>query len=208
MIGRKQQGKRKEIPPAPLADIPLDVLEDNDLQKWRGGLPKTMKATAKRRIANDLKAALNGAFEKNRKRLDPGLPNVIKIGLKAKESDDSGEFEPHARDNQILKDEQVTRLIRAASEIDAEQGWDGDLYRMTVALAATGARFSQVARMRVGDCQMSKKRLLVPKAGRVRAKVLATPPYKWTRMVLLCCGTPLLVAPITKCSWSAGATGK
>jgi hypothetical protein len=71
VIGRKQQGKRKEILPAALADIPLDVLEDNDLQKWRAGLPKTMKATAKRRIANDLKAALNGAFEKNRKRLDP-----------------------------------------------------------------------------------------------------------------------------------------
>ncbi|MGA9894411.1 MAG: tyrosine-type recombinase/integrase [Xanthobacteraceae bacterium] len=170
VVGRKQQGKRKEIPPAPLADIQLDVLEDNDLQKWRAGLPKTMKATAKRRIANDLKAALNAAFEKNRKRLDPGLPNVIKLGLKAKESDDGGDFEPHARDNQILKDEQVTRLIRAAGEIDAEQGWNGDLYRMTVALAATGARFSQIARMRVGDCQMAKKRLLVPQSRKGKSK--------------------------------------
>jgi integrase len=41
---------------------------------------------------------------------------------------------------------------------------------MTVALAATGARFSQVARMRVGDCQTAKKRLLVPQSRKGKSK--------------------------------------
>lgn len=170
VIGRDRHGKRKEIPAVALADLALDVLEENDLQKWRAGLPKSMRETAKRRIANDLKAALNAAFEMNRKRLDPALPSIIKLGLKTKEADEAGEFEPHARDNQILRDDQITRLIRAAREVDAEQGWDGDLYRMTVALAATGARFSQLARMRVGDCQIANKRLLVPHSRKGKTK--------------------------------------
>jgi integrase len=36
------------------------------------------------------------------------------------------------------------------------------LYRLVVVLAATGARFSQVVRMRVGDMQLARSRLMVP----------------------------------------------
>jgi hypothetical protein len=36
------------------------------------------------------------------------------------------------------------------------------LYRITLVLAATGARFSQVARLRVSDCQLDAGRLMVP----------------------------------------------
>ena len=37
---------------------------------------------------------------------------------------------PSARDNQILTDAQIGKLIRAARDIDAAQKWDGDLYRL------------------------------------------------------------------------------
>ena len=77
------------------------------------------------------------------------LPAIIKHGLKAMNGHGE-EAAPSARDNQILTDAQIGKLIRAARDIDAAQKWDGDLYRLVVVLAATGARFSQVARMRVG----------------------------------------------------------
>ncbi len=86
---------------------------------------------------------------------------VVKHGLKAIAVDDDNDL-PVARENQILTDKQVAHLLRAAQEIDAEEHWDGDLFRILVVLAATGARFSQVARMRVSDLQRAQSRLLVP----------------------------------------------
>ena len=59
-------------------------------------------------------------------------------------------------------DAQVSRLIRAARETDTEQEWNGDLYRLVIVLAATGARFSQIARMKVSDVQRAQGRLMVP----------------------------------------------
>ena len=67
-----------------------------------------------------------------------------------------------ARDNQILTDAQVSNLLRAAREIDGEQGFEGDLHRLVECLAATGARFAQARRMRVGDVQVKEHRLMVP----------------------------------------------
>lgn len=69
---------------------------------------------------------------------------------------------PVARDSQILADAEIARLLSAARTVDAEQGWGGDLFRLVVTLAATGARFSQVARLRVRDCQIRERRLMVP----------------------------------------------
>jgi integrase len=53
-------------------------------------------------------------------------------------------------------------LISAAWQIDDENGWEGDLARLIVVLAATGARFSQVIRMTVADVQTAQKRLMIP----------------------------------------------
>jgi integrase len=61
-----------------------------------------------------------------------------------------------------LPDADVRRIISAAWEVDAEGGWGGDLGRIVLALAATGARFSQVARMTVADVQAAQNRLMVP----------------------------------------------
>ncbi|MGY3342515.1 tyrosine-type recombinase/integrase [Bradyrhizobium sp. USDA 4470] len=67
-----------------------------------------------------------------------------------------------ARDNQVLTDEQIGAILKAAREIDEEQGFDLDLYLVVVCLAATGARYAQVRRMRVRDVQVAERRLMVP----------------------------------------------
>lgn len=83
-------------------------------------------------------------------------------------TNDHDDEAPPARDNQILTDAQVGKVIRASREVDQDEEWDGDLFRLVVVLAATGARFSQAARLRVGDCQPT--RLLVPKSRKGRGK--------------------------------------
>lgn len=160
LLGQPKRGKQTAIHPAPIATISLATLKERDLSKWRDGLPDDMKTTTRQRLTNDLRAALNKAFKGNRDRLPPSLPVTIKHGLQATICDE--EAEPVARDNQILTDGQVARLLRAAREIDAEGKWEGDLFRLVLTLAATGARFSQLARMKVGDCQLKEGRLMVP----------------------------------------------
>jgi integrase len=160
VTGQARRGGRKEVPAALLADVALHEMSERDLLIWRDGLPKTLMEATKRRLINDLKAALNAAFAASRSRLPTTLPATIKHGLKVLDyGDDAG---PVARDNQILSDGQVSRLLEAVRKIDAEQGWEGDLFRLVVVLAATGARFSQIARLRVGDVQRETSRIAVP----------------------------------------------
>src|SRR5690606_34780794 len=65
---------------------------------------------------------------------------------------------PAARDNQVLSDAQIRTVLAKAEEMDP----DGDHFLLTLLLAATGARFSQVARIRVADVQVAHRRVLVP----------------------------------------------
>lgn len=169
LLGQPARGKQDVVPAAPLASVAIHLLREVDLLAWHAGLPEALKETAKQRLINDLKAALNRAFAANRKRLDPALPSIIKYGLKAQPADDDENI-PLARENQILSDPQVSGLLRAARTIDASDGWEGDLFRLVVVLAATGARFSQVARMRVGDYQRAAARLLVPASRKGKGK--------------------------------------
>ncbi|TPL86804.1 integrase [Mesorhizobium sp. B2-3-14] len=163
VLGQDKRGKQAAIPASPLAGVALHALKDRDLTSWRDGLPADMKATTVRRLANDLRAALNAAYVANRARLPATVPGTIKHSLAAP----SGHDEPDgddagARESQILSDADVTRLLRAAREIDRTEGWEGDLFRLIVLLAATGARFSQVVRMKVGDVQRAYGRVMVP----------------------------------------------
>jgi hypothetical protein len=96
-----------------------------------------LKGSSKRRLINDLKAALNAAYLDNRTSLSNDFPAIIQLGLKAIFAGDPDE--QVARVNQVLDDEQVRSLVRMAAEIDA----DGDLGRLVLALAATGAPFSR-----------------------------------------------------------------
>jgi integrase len=108
--------------------------------------------------------ALNAAWPRlsaDRKQLNPTFLAIVKAGFKGERIDDDDDASV-ARDNQILRDEEVGGILQAKYEVDQEQGFDGDLYRIVVCLAATGARYAQVRRMRVGDVQGSARRLMVP----------------------------------------------
>jgi integrase len=125
-------------------------------------------------LASDLKAALNAIAVSERERLPPTLAVTIKFGLKL-EGEDS-QRAPIARENQILGDGQITTLLTTIRDFDDEEGWDGDLYRLFIVLAATGARFSQIARVTVGDVQRDKRRILVPTSRKGQgAKIAHTP---------------------------------
>jgi integrase len=164
VLGQGQRGRQEAIDAAPLALCHLHALTEDDLLKWREELPAELKGTTKQRLTNDLKAALNGAWPRlssEQKKLNPTFLSIVKDGFKAQRIDDDDEASV-ARDNQILTDAQIGTLLRAAREIDAEQGYEGDLYRLAVFLAATGARFAQARRMRVSDAQRKERRLMVP----------------------------------------------
>jgi integrase len=93
--------------------------------------------------------------------LNPIFRTTVAEALKLERDFDDGEMEI-ARDNQILTDGQIGVLIRSSGEIDTAEEWDGDWHRIVVSLAATGSRYSQITRMRVGDAQLPERRLMVP----------------------------------------------
>jgi integrase len=164
VLGQERRGNQEAAEAAPLASVHLHALKEGDLITWREGLPEDLKVTTKQRFVNDLKAALNAAWPRlseDRKALNPMFLAIVKAGFKAERIDDD-DVASVARDNQILKDEEVGAILQAACEVDQKQGFDGDLYRIVVCLAATGARYAQVRRMRVGDVQVSARRLMVP----------------------------------------------
>lgn len=163
VIGYPSRGRRAEISASPLAEVPLHLLNETDLIDWRRSLSSALKGTTKQRLINDLKAALNAAYLESRTRLPINLPLMIKHGLAPDVYDVSDDrAESVARENQILSDAEVTRLIRAAKQVDADHGWEGDLFRLVVLLAATGARFSQIVRLKVADVQAPSARILMP----------------------------------------------
>ncbi|WP_210272657.1 integrase [Chthonobacter rhizosphaerae] len=157
----------------PLATTPLHSLAEPDLVVWLAGLAETLAPASVRRLVNDLKAAINLAARMHRARLPASLPVIVRNGLTTPEAH-GGE----AR-RQILSDADVRRIVLAAQEFDATAGWDGDLARLVLVLAATGARFSQVARITVADVQLAEGRLMIPtsrkgrgtKGGRVGVRV-------------------------------------
>lgn len=141
----------------PLGDMALHVVTEMDLENWRESVSRSVASATVQRLVNDLKAALNAAATRHRAKLPAEFAGMIKAGLKASEA-----TAPKARDDQALSDAEVRRILDMAQAVDTDDGWDGDLFRMVVVLAATGARFSQIARMNVGDVQASKGRLMVP----------------------------------------------
>jgi integrase len=185
VIGREQRKNRKTIAPATLADKLLEELSKDDLRKWRASLPQTLSATAQRRTISDLKAALAAAYaEDDNRRLKPTFPDIVKQGLKVTGNGHDDESATEVRENQILSEAQRDRLLRAVKDFDAEQEWDGDLYRLVVVLAATGTRFGQVARMRVGDVQRKAGRLMVPTSRKGKGQKIAATPVPVGKDVL------------------------
>lgn len=163
---------RHVLSDARFADIELHALTEAHLKGWRARIDPELKGSTRQRLVNDLKAALNAAYQDHRSSLPPDLTATIKHGLKA--VSDAAAAEPVARDNQILQDAEVRRIIETAVAMDA----DGDLARLIIVLAATGARFSQVARMQVRDVQVSQFRLLVPTSRKGKARTAGHTPIQ------------------------------
>lgn len=152
--------RKPAIAAAPLVGVGLHELKDRDLKTWLADLPGDTKQSSVERLASDLKAALNTAYDLHHEKLPPGLPTIISRGLAVKvEASEDLEI---ARDNQILSDSQVSALLAAVRAVDDIKGWEGDLYRLMFVMAETGMRFSQIARMRVRDVQRENGRVLVP----------------------------------------------
>jgi integrase len=145
-----------------LPQVRLAALTEADLTAWQVRLVRK-KPSSMQRIINDLKAALNAAFIANRRVLPPDLPVTIKYGLSLGATE---MLISNARENQILSDDQVRGVVAAAIAIDEDFG------RLVVLLAATGARFSQIARMSVADVQAEQMRLMIPQSFKGRKRVL------------------------------------
>lgn len=146
-----------------LPQLKMADLTERDLRNWQRRL-EDLRSTTKRRLINDLKAALNAAYVDNRLALPSDLETTIKIGLKPVFNEDP--TEPIARVNQVLTDDEIRKIVRKSAELDA----DGDFARLVLVLAATGARFSQVRRILVQDVQAEHGRLLLPRSHKGRGK--------------------------------------
>lgn len=145
-----------------IAAVRMADLTESDLRAWQLRI-RRMPLASRMRIANDFKAGLNAAFEIHRRALPADLPTVIRFGLRL---DSPDTLVAVARDNQILNDEQVRKVVAAAIALDEDFG------RLVVLLAATGARFSQLARMTVGDVQPEALRVMVPQSYKGKKRVL------------------------------------
>jgi integrase len=136
-----------------LARLPLAKLAEADLKAWQ--LRVSRNRTSIQRVVNDLKAALNAAWGEHRRALPGDLPIVLKHGLTVEAPAGA---KAKARDNQILGDDQVRRIVAASLALDEDFG------RLVTLLAATGARFAQLRRMCVGDVQAEQGRVMVPES--------------------------------------------
>jgi integrase len=137
--------KDEEFAAKPLAEV-----TEKDLKKWLGALPKTLSPATLRRTSNDLRAALTAAVDRDWRDLPDTIRNEIKAGLKPPPN--AGGEARHA----LLTDADVRKVVDAAFDVDPDFG------ALVLVLAATGARFSQVARITVAGLQADAERLIVP----------------------------------------------
>lgn len=137
-----------------IADMALKDLSEVDLRAWQKRI-MLKKASSAQRLLNDFKAALNAACSDHRRVLPSDLPITIKHGLLLEAP---GVLAARARENQILPDADIGRIVTAALEVDADFG------RLVAVLAATGARFAQIRRILVGDALLDQNRLMVPQS--------------------------------------------
>jgi len=146
----------------------LHELTSDDLTKWRKERAMSLGESSIRRLVNDFRAALNGAAMQHRRRM-PGLIAEIQAGFKT-----SGAASTIARERQVLSDVAVRSILSAANLVDDDGEWEGDLFRLVAVLAATGARYSQIIRMKVADVQVAQRRLMVPVSAKGRGEKART----------------------------------
>jgi integrase len=89
---------------------------------------------------------------------------VIKHGLTIEAADVQ---RARARDNQILPDDVIRRIVAAALALDEDFG------PLVTLLAATGARFAQLRRTSVTDVQPEQGRVMVPESFKGKKRAIA-----------------------------------
>ncbi|GJD47273.1 hypothetical protein AFCDBAGC_5166 [Methylobacterium cerastii] len=156
--------KKHVLSDAAFAETPLAKLTSEKIIAWRKRLAPNLSGRSVNWILTVTRAALNQAADQHRRVLPPNLPTEIKAGTKSVPS------EANAR-KQILADADIRRLVAGAFHVDET----GDFGRMILCLAATGARFSQVARIRVADVQVERMRIMVPPARKGRPGKTSVP---------------------------------
>jgi integrase len=155
---------------AQLADKRVLALTEADLDAWRRCLRRGGRASESNasplspatlaRLLNDLRAALNTAARKARASAD--VLTTIREGLRAPED------ASRAREKQVIADADVRRIVAASLDVCPDFG------ALVMILAATGARFGQVARLRVADFQPEAARVMVPTSAKGRGAKQAT----------------------------------
>jgi integrase len=133
--------------PGNIAGKPVALLTDHELERWRAGLlADGMTPATANRITKGLRAALERAAK-----VDHRIVNerAWRIGLAMLP-------DAHNARHVILSDAEVRRLVDACRALDRHLGILAEV------LAVTGARQSQVARLRVEDLQADQLRLQMP----------------------------------------------
>lgn len=149
---------RRHVLEAPIADVAILDLTEQALHDWRAGLKRGGRCRKKNdapiaaatlaRLMNDVRAALNEAARRAKAPAD--LLAVIKNALRAPRG------ATRIREKQTLADADVQRIVKCAEAVDEDFGF------LVALLAATGARFDQLARVTVADFQPGARRIMVP----------------------------------------------
>lgn len=151
---------------APVAIVKVVALTDADLAEWRKGITRAgrgarsavpLTASTMARLFNDLRAALLKT-----PKLSADVVATIKRGLTAPSNPD------RVRRKQVIAVTDVMRIVDAAVARDLDFG------ALVMALAATGARFDQIARVTVADLDIDNRRILVPVSAKGKGEKIRT----------------------------------
>jgi integrase len=149
----------------------LEHLTEDALASWRETLSERMQQVSASRIAATFRACLNAAVRRHRAFLPAGFADIIRYGLAAPAG-----IVVRAREAQVLGEVEIRQILVSTAVVDEGAGWNGDLHRLILVLAATGARFSQIVRLRVCDAQLHERRLLVPSSLKGRRNTYVAVP--------------------------------
>jgi len=131
---------------------PVAELTARELRGWRDGFVKKISAASVNRLCGAIAAALEHAA-----RLDPRITNerAWKVGLE-------GIANVSGTVDAVLSDAEIRVLVQAAYRVDSEFGL------FVFAMASTGARAGQLARVTVTDFRddPTKPILRIPKSGK------------------------------------------
>lgn len=147
-----------------LADRPLAKLTEHDLTDWAKGL-SGMAGTTAARLLNDARAALNRAHDLHHRALPPGWRETVARGLRRRLAGTVKGAPVASHHRAVLTDADMRKIVETALAHDD----GGDFGRLVAVLAATGARFSQIARLTVADViDGPAPRLMVPSSRKGR----------------------------------------